>query len=107
MSSDAALADVQFVDRSTGWAVSDRGAIWHTADGGNTWQRQESPVSCRLNAVFFLDRQQGWAVGGTVQPYSQATRGVVLRRGGHYAGCSLLSSDVPPRDTEVGSQEQK
>ena len=34
MQNDASLADVCFVDRSTGWAVGDRGVIWHTADGG-------------------------------------------------------------------------
>src|SRR5688500_11998984 len=27
---DASLADVCFVDANTGWAVGDRGVIWHT-----------------------------------------------------------------------------
>ncbi len=76
---DAALADVCFVDRRLGWAVGDRGVIWHTDDGGATWRQQASEVSCRLNSVFFVDGQCGWAVGGDSRPYSQATRGVVLR----------------------------
>ena len=35
---DAELADVCFVDAQRGWAVGDRGVIWHTADGGRRWQ---------------------------------------------------------------------
>ncbi len=33
MLADAQLADVAFVDRAHGWAVGDRGVIWHTTDG--------------------------------------------------------------------------
>ncbi|HVT30220.1 MAG TPA: hypothetical protein VHE81_19565, partial [Lacipirellulaceae bacterium] len=35
---DAALNDMAFVNQSTGWAVGDRGVIWCTHDGGNTWR---------------------------------------------------------------------
>ena len=79
MRGDAALADVCFVDRATGWAVGDRGAIWHTTDGGRTWQLQATHAACRLNSMCFLDNRQGWAVGGTMQPAMHASRGVVLR----------------------------
>ena len=34
---DARLNDVCFVDVRKGWAVGDRGAVWHTDDGGKTW----------------------------------------------------------------------
>jgi photosystem II stability/assembly factor-like uncharacterized protein len=76
---DASLADVFFTDELNGWAVGDRGVIWHTEDGGTTWTQQESNVTCRLNSVFFTDRNCGWIVGGESRPYSRATRGVVLR----------------------------
>lgn len=79
MVGDAALADVCFVDRSFGWAVGERGVIWHTEDGGKNWQQQPSGVTCRLNSVCFLDARQGWAVGGSSRPYSNATQGIVLR----------------------------
>ena len=75
---DAALLDVYFVDPATGWAVGERGVIWHTADGGTTWRQQSSPVRCRLNSVCFLDAQRGWIAGGSSQPHS-TTRGVLLR----------------------------
>lgn len=79
MVQDAELTAVTFVDVDRGWAVGDRGAIWHTDDGGRTWRLQRSPVACRLEAVQFLDADNGLAVGGWTQPYTHQTRGVVLR----------------------------
>jgi photosystem II stability/assembly factor-like uncharacterized protein len=76
---DAALADVFFADRMHGWAVGDRGVIWHTADGGATWQQQASGVSCRLNAVYFIDSRRGWAVGGENRSHAHSSQGVVLQ----------------------------
>jgi photosystem II stability/assembly factor-like uncharacterized protein len=79
MRGDAQLADACFVDAACGWAVGDRGAIWHTADAGKHWEPQSSGVDCRLASVFFLDAQIGWAAGGYTQPYGETTTGVVLR----------------------------
>ena len=78
MQNDASLADVAFIDATTGWAVGDRGVIWHTADGGKTWQLQASGVAANLTSVSFLDRANGWAAGGGMQPFSDASRGVLL-----------------------------
>ncbi len=75
---DAQLNDVFFIDPQTGWAVGDRGAIWHTQDGGQHWRLQQSGTSARLLSVWFLDRQLGWAVGGQTQPYGGASVGLVL-----------------------------
>jgi photosystem II stability/assembly factor-like uncharacterized protein len=76
---DATLADICFVDRSRGWAIGDRGVIWHSSDGGATWDAQSSGVQCRLNGVYFVDAERGWIVGGQCLPGREATRGVVLR----------------------------
>lgn len=76
---DAELAAVTFADADRGWAVGDRGVIWHTSDGGRSWKLQASGVTCRLEAVQFLDSDTGFAVGGWTQPYTHQTRGVVLR----------------------------
>lgn len=76
---DAALHSVYFVERAIGWAVGDRGVIWHTRDGGANWQQQASQIRSTLKAVFFLDAARGWAVGGMHKPFSPATSGVVLR----------------------------
>src|SRR5436190_9106485 len=62
---DAELTSITFVDADNGWAVGDRGVIWHTIDGGRNWQRQDSPTSARLESVCFADAQTGWAAGGS------------------------------------------
>jgi len=79
MHADAELTSVFFLDADRGWAVGDRGVIWHTSDGGRNWKQQQSPTQCRLEAVQFLDGEIGWAVGGCTQPYTHLTSGVVLR----------------------------
>ncbi len=86
MLADAQLADVKFVDSQQGWAVGDRGVIWHTVDGGTNWETQNSGVECRLSSLFFLNDKIGWAAGGYTQPYTHATVGVVLqtRDGGQH-----------------------
>ncbi|REJ69293.1 MAG: hypothetical protein DWQ31_05330 [Planctomycetota bacterium] len=78
MRHEASLRDVFFVDAEHGWAVGDRGAIWHTRDGGRRWEPQESRVACRLNSVEFVDRDVGWAAGGWTDPISYVSRGVLL-----------------------------
>jgi photosystem II stability/assembly factor-like uncharacterized protein len=79
MRGDAQLTDVFFVDARHGWTVGDRGAIWHTGDGGRHWTPQESGVDGRLSSVFFLDAQTGWAAGGAIEPYTRTSVGIVLR----------------------------
>ncbi len=78
MRSDAWLTDVCFVDAESGWAVGDRGAIWHTEDGGQQWRLQASPASCRLDSVCFINRRQGWVAGGHAQPLGEGSQGVLL-----------------------------
>ena len=76
---DARLNDVCFASPFIGWAVGDCGVIWHTQDGGQNWQMQESGTDCPLFAVDFIDTCNGFAVGGTTEPYSHRGCGVVLR----------------------------
>lgn len=80
---DAELADVAFADPDRGWAVGDRGVVWHTADGGRRWQRQTLsgsplPAASRLSSVSFVDERLGWTVGGTLSPYLHHSQGLVL-----------------------------
>lgn len=79
MLTDAQLNDVFFIDPDRGWAVGDRGAIWHTEDGGRHWRSQDAPVACRLSSIWFIDDRQGWIVGGWTHPYTHRTTGLVLR----------------------------
>jgi photosystem II stability/assembly factor-like uncharacterized protein len=70
---DASRAAVRFVatsfvDNRLGWAVGSGGSIYHTENGGRTWQQQSSGITTDLFDVKFLDATEGWAVGaeGTI-----------------------------------------
>src|SRR5436853_7295446 len=52
---DAPLRAVQFVDANEGWAVGDEGGVWHTSDGGRTWDRQATGIRASLRPEQFLD----------------------------------------------------
>jgi photosystem II stability/assembly factor-like uncharacterized protein len=56
-----ALAAVQFVSASQGWAVG-AGRVLATTDGGQTWTRQYSG-SAALYQADFIDARHGWAAG--------------------------------------------
>ncbi|MGE5193651.1 MAG: YCF48-related protein [Deltaproteobacteria bacterium] len=75
---DANLHDVQFVGSRSGWAVGDRGVIWHSEDGGESWLLQSSGVNCPLRSVCFLSDRVGWVAGGGTAPYTRHPYGVVL-----------------------------
>jgi photosystem II stability/assembly factor-like uncharacterized protein/tetratricopeptide (TPR) repeat protein len=75
---DAPLRAVQFVDRNEGWAVGDEGVVWHTIDGGATWERQSTGVRAALRAVHFVTPYTGWAAGREELPGGGSV-GVVLR----------------------------
>ncbi len=102
MQSDAQLADIAFVDARRGWAVGDRGVIWHTDDGGRHWTLQPSGVDCRLASVFFLDDKLGWAAGGYTQPYTHTTVGVVLHTRDGGATWSVRRDRILPAVRRIG-----
>lgn len=75
---DATLRAVRFVDKNEGWAVGDEGVIWHTIDGGKTWERQPSGTRASLRAVQFLTPYTGFVVGRVELPNGAGSQGVVL-----------------------------
>ena len=75
---DAALRAVRFVDQQEGWAVGDEGVIWHTIDGGKTWERQPSGTRASLRSVQFLTPYTGFVVGRVELPNGAGSQGVVL-----------------------------
>lgn len=47
-------------DEPDGWQAR----VWHTEDGGNTWDQQLFPEDIGLiHKIYFLDSLEGWAVG--------------------------------------------
>jgi photosystem II stability/assembly factor-like uncharacterized protein/tetratricopeptide (TPR) repeat protein len=75
---DAALRAVQFVDAKEGWAVGDEGVIWHTIDGGKTWERQPSGVRGSLRSLHFLNPFTGWVAGREELPGGAGSSGILL-----------------------------
>ncbi len=63
------LRAVDFVDQLSGWVVGEGWpGIYHSSDGGGTWEAQDStsstmPYFTDLNDLFFYDSMNGWATG--------------------------------------------
>ncbi len=77
-STDATLRDCAAPSADRIWVVGDRGLILTTENGGRTWAPQESPSESDLKGVAFDSEKIGWAVGGSIQPYSHRSDGVLL-----------------------------
>ena len=59
------IDDIDFVTPDTGWVLTEHfGDIYHTTNGGDTWELQFSDGYAKSD-IEFLDTQHGWmAVGG-------------------------------------------
>ena len=57
------LSAIDFVNGQQGWVVGTKGAIFHTDNGGKSWNLQHTNDSFSLAAVSFTDALHGWAVG--------------------------------------------
>ncbi len=75
---DAALFAVQFIDANEGWAAGDDGVVWHTIDGGQSWERQPTGVRACLRSLHFLDPFVGYVVGRESLPHGTGSTGVIL-----------------------------
>jgi len=55
---------IDFINTYKGWAVGEKGSIFHTSNGGITWSKQESGTNADLVKVQFVDEDYGWIAGG-------------------------------------------
>src|SRR5947209_2158282 len=92
---DAALHAVQLVDRHEGWAVGDEGVVWHTIDGGQTWERQATGVRASLRSLFFLNPYVGWVVGREELPDGSSSGVVLYTKDGGLSFKRLMANAVP------------
>ncbi len=54
---------VAFPTRSSGWVVGSGGAVFHTNDGGGSWDQQAKDITTQdLSEVTFVDPYFGWVV---------------------------------------------
>ena len=52
-----------FADARNGWMVGELGRIFHTTDGGKSWDRQDAQTKRPFLAITCLDPQQAWIAG--------------------------------------------
>lgn len=56
--------DITFVDENTGWYVNGFGTIYHTKDGGASWEKQLEKKGSFFRTIAFVDKNVGFV--GTV-----------------------------------------
>ena len=61
------LNRVYFLNDQIAWAVGDAGHIFHTADSGESWERQLGERLDDARDVLFLNDLQGWIAGDNGQ----------------------------------------
>lgn len=71
LGSNAFLRTVSFPDSLHGWIAGDSGVIYHTSNGGVSWDQQETHIQNEIISIFFLDENRGWAsaFNYTKEPY--------------------------------------
>jgi photosystem II stability/assembly factor-like uncharacterized protein len=59
------LRGIDCTSQNTCWAVGEGGVIWHTSNGFQTFERQQSniPTQVRFERIDMLDATHGYAVG--------------------------------------------
>ena len=73
---DYDMSSGTFTDRNNGWfAEYSNGRIWHTSDGGLTWEIQNDSSKVWMRDILFVDSLHGWATGA----YKYTEVGFMLR----------------------------
>jgi len=77
------LRKVTFVDENNGWVIGrEDSVVFHTTDGGDTWNRQVVPPAPGIwgpyfpwGDIFFIDSLNGWAVTTSAVVYKTTDGG--------------------------------
>ena len=77
-------------DTSTCYLVGNKGLIMYSADGGNTWERQNSGTQEDLFDIRFYDKYTGYVTGrnGTILKTTNGGKSAI--REGHYTNVSQI-----------------
>jgi photosystem II stability/assembly factor-like uncharacterized protein len=59
------MSDICFINDQTGWMCGNKGYIYKTTDGGDSWTEQNSGVTKNIQKLYFIDENLGYA--GTTQ----------------------------------------
>ena len=72
------LNDVEFLSRSDGWVVGDKGILLETEDGGKSWKSHDLGKGITLNSVDFANVSKGWVAGRGVKKVGGTERLIIL-----------------------------
>lgn len=76
---------LHFITAQEGWMTGREGAVYHTTDGGETFEKTNAGLDVLLTSVDFPDPGHGWAVG---------ERGTILRTDDHGKTWTVQKSPV-------------
>ncbi len=93
---DGLYTDLTFINETTGFAISNFGAIIKTTDGGSNWEQLSSPVNFFLSRIQFTDSQTGYIIGG------DTTGGYLLKTVDAGQTWQLNNLDTPGKDRPTG-----
>ena len=85
------IVNFHYVNDRDAWAVGKAGHIYHTHDGGVTWERQLGEQLDDFHDVLFLDEDNGWIAGDN---------GLLLET--QDAGQSWTALDIGTRQKIIG-----
>lgn len=57
------VRDIAALSDREAWAVSEKGYVMHTVDGGATWSHRQLKTISRLHAIAFIDARRGFVAG--------------------------------------------
>jgi len=93
---DGLYTDLTFINETTGFAISNFGAIIRTTDGGFNWEQLSSHVNFFLNRIQFTDSQTGYIIGG------DTTGGYLLKTVDAGQTWQLKNLDTPGKERPTG-----
>ncbi len=71
------IKKIFFYNRTLGWAVSTRGYILGTSDGGENWIVQlDAGINVIFQSIFFIDSSVGWTANVNRRPYKTTDGGI-------------------------------
>jgi photosystem II stability/assembly factor-like uncharacterized protein len=92
---DDSLNSLFFANQASGWLAGKNGSIYHTVDGGVSWNKQDSGTEVDLNKVLFIDGLHGWVIGkkASGMPPSMEWESVLIRTQDGGQNWETLSTD--------------
>ncbi len=99
------IRDASFINKNEGWlacswddAVNYKSTVYHTIDGGVSWEEQSVPSGsyANINAIHFFNRREGWGAGFKVGTFTVQTVLIHTIDGGQTWVEDAFSTNIGP-----------